>query len=216
MKKQIITGGIYLVIDPSMLLEKLLSKLEIVLKAGISVVQIWDNWGNTSNKSAAIQVICSLCHAYQVPVFINNDWKLLQTMPLDGVHFDNIPAHYSMLRSQLKQDCLIGITCNNDLSVVKWADDNKLDYVSFCSMFPSSTSNSCDIVTFETVRQARALTGIPLFLAGGITLDNLSELKALDFDGVALISGIMSANEPAQSTKAYLQKLKKNEINNHK
>src|SRR6185369_6565581 len=98
-------------------------------------------------------------------------------------------------------------TCNNDLAIVDWAMKQKLDYISFCSVFPSSTSNSCDLVSFDTIRRAREITSLPIFLAGGISPDNMKRLRELDFDGVAVISGIMNQDDPAQAAKKYLTEL---------
>jgi thiamine-phosphate pyrophosphorylase len=209
MKKYKITGGVYLVIDPSMPLQELLQKLKEVLREKIGAVQIWDNWKKVLNKEKIIIDICELCHKHELPVLINNSWELLNTMPLDGIHFDTIPENYNQIKHTLKESFIAGITCNNDLSIIKWADENELDYVSFCSIFPSVTSNSCDLVSFETIRHAREITTLPIFLAGGIRPDNMYKLQGLDFDGVAVISGIMSAGRPAQTTKKYLQLMNK-------
>lgn len=207
MKDNTITGGIYLVIDPSMEEIILFEKLEQVLKQGISVVQIWDNWPQGIQKGKLITKICDLSHNHQVPVFINNEWELLSTLPLDGVHFDSIPVNYDQIKQYLAKAFLAGLTCNNDLSAVEWAEKNGLDYISFCSMFPSATSTSCELVSFCTIEQAREITSIPIYLAGGIQLSNLAQLKGLDFDGIALVSGIMSSIHPAETTKEYLQLL---------
>lgn len=209
MKNYTITGGIYLVIDPSMPLQELLQKLRDVLKQGIGAVQIWDNWRTVLDKEKIIIAICTLCHEHEVPVLINNDWDLLNTLPLDGIHFDTVPEKYNVVKQTLKDEFISGITCNNDLTVIEWANENGLNYVSFCSIFPSSTSNSCDLVSFDTVRQARKITALPIFLAGGIRPDNMYKLQELDFNGIALISGIMSADQPAQATKEYLQFIRK-------
>jgi len=217
MERNKISGGIYLVIDPSMNKPELLQKLEEALSANISVVQIWDNWQHVDNKEEIIRHICSLCHQYQVPVIINNDWHLLKSFPLDGIHFDTVPEDYHQIKQSIERDFLAGITCNNDLSIVKWADKNQLNYISFCSIFQSSTSNSCELVSFENIQQARQITSLPIFLAGGIQLNNMKELEELNYDGVALVSGIMSAENPAQITKQYLELLKNknNETRNY-
>src|SRR5690606_29793242 len=136
--------------------------------------------------------------------FINNEWELIESFPLDGVHFDSIPANYDEIKKRLSNDVKIGLTCNNDLSAVEWAENNGLHYISFCSIFPSTTSNSCELVSFQTIKQAREITSMPIYLAGGIQLSSLPKLRGLDFDGVALISGIMSAVNPAETTKQYL------------
>lgn len=209
MKKYKITGGIYLVIDPKMPLQEILQKLKEVFKERICAVQIWDNWETVVNKERIIISICELCHKHEVPVLINDNWELLNTMPLDGIHFDTIPKNFNQIKPTLKESFIAGITCNNDLSVVEWANENELDYISFCSIFPSTTSNSCDLVSFDTIRQAREITSLPIFLAGGIRPDNMYKLQGLDFDGIAVISGIMGAGQPAQTTKEYLQLMNK-------
>lgn len=202
-----ITGGVYLVVDPSMDETQLFSKLQQVLEQEIAAVQIWDHWLKTTNKKLVIEKLCALCHTHNVPVLINNDWQLLNEFNLDGVHFDEIPANVEEVRKNLGREFIVGITCNNDLSTVEWATKHKLDYVSFCSVFPSSTSNSCDLVSFDTIRKARQIASLPIFLAGGISLDNMNKLKELDFDGVAVISGIMNQEDPALATRKYLSEL---------
>ncbi len=203
MKNTILAGGIYLVIDPSIKETVLFDKLEQVLQEGIAVVQLWDHWPVGIHKESIINAICDLCHSYQVPVFINNEWELLNSLPLDGVHFDSIPTDYDIIKQLLPKGFWAGLTCNNDLSAVEWAEKNNLNYISFCSIFPSSTSISCELVPFHTIEQARKITSMPIFLAGGIQLSNLSKLKDLDFEGIALVSGIMSSANPAEATKAF-------------
>lgn len=85
--------------------------------------------------------------------------------------------------------------------------DNRLDYLSFCSMFPSVTANSCELVKIETVQAARAMTGMPIFLAGGITPDNLDRFSGTGMNGVAVISGIMNAEDPQHKARYYKQAL---------
>lgn len=209
MKANRVTDGIYLVIDPSMKEIELFEKLEQVLKEGIAMVQLWDHWPIDIHKEEIIKAICDLCHSYQVPVFINNEWELADSLPIDGVHFDSIPANYDQIKQGVPNGFLAGLTCNNDLAAVEWADKNNLDYISFCSIFPSSTSTSCELVSFHTIEQARRITSMPIFLAGGIQLSNLLKLKDLDFNGIALVSGIMSSTDPAEATKQYSELLKK-------
>src|SRR5690606_14732905 len=93
------------------------------------------------------------------------------------------------------------------LSAVRWAAENEIDYLSFCSMFPSSTANSCELVDFETVRSARSIFQKPIFLAEGLKHGNLGKLEGLLYDGIALISGIMSADDPAGAIRKYYENL---------
>jgi len=205
--KSKISSGIYLVIDPSMDELLLLNKLTLCLKEKLAAVQIWDNFKAEQNISGLIRKICDLCQAKNVPVLINNKWELLNDFLLDGVHFDEIPENYSAIKESINKPFLSGLTCNNDLTVVDWASKNKLDYISFCSIFPSCTANSCELVSFNTINQAAKRYSLPIFLAGGIKPENLDKLKELDYEGIAVISGIMSSDRPDESIKKYHEKL---------
>lgn len=200
-----ITGGIYLVLDPAMDKIRLLNKLSAALATGIQVVQIWNNWPEGADKLGWIEDVAELCKFRQVPLLINEDWDLLtRSSHLQGVHFDHIPASFDSIKQTVGRPFLTGITCSGDLQTVVWANTHHCDYISFCAMFPSASVQSCDIVMPATVRQARTLTPIPLFVSGGITPENIVSLrKETPFDGVAVISGILSAEDPQQKVQQY-------------
>ncbi|PAU94579.1 thiamine phosphate synthase [Aliifodinibius salipaludis] len=203
-------NGLYLVVDPSMDHEVLLKKIEESLKGGIEILQIWNHWPDGMSeydKEQLITYIIEMAGKYGVPVLINDDWELLQNTDLAGVHFDSIPDDIDKIRQKVGRDFIAGITCSNDLEVVKWAEENSFDYVSFCAMYPSPSVGSCEIVRPETVRKAREVTDIPLFLSGGITPEKIDGLEGLEFNGVAVISGILSDDEPKEKARNYNQAL---------
>lgn len=209
-KKKKIKEGVCLVVDPQMQKTVLINKLkQIMAKSEIAAVQIWDNFKNAENKISLINEICKVCENYKVPVLLNNNWDLLNQTEASGIHFDKIPQDFQKIKKNIPSKALLGLTCNNNLETVEWADKNNLDYISFCSILPSSTANSCDLVDFEVIKKARKITAMPIFLAGGIKPSNMHLLKELDFEGVAVISGIMSAGDPAVSTENYNSEFKK-------
>jgi thiamine-phosphate pyrophosphorylase len=202
-----INGGLYLVVDPALQLEFILLKIKQAIAGGIDVLQVWNNWSDGQNKQNIINAICNIAHASNIPVLINEEWQLLQTTQLDGVHFDNVPTDINAIRQTIAKPFIIGITCGNDLNRIIWANDNRLDYISFCSMFPSPSAGVCEIVKKETVIQARQLTSLPIFVAGGITLNNIEELEDISINGIALISGIMKADDTHATAKNFKEKL---------
>jgi len=202
----LISSGLYLVVDPATELPLLVAKLSSALEAGVAVVQIWENWRGVEDQLAVIGVVCDLCHLHRVPVFINNLWKLAESFPLDGVHFDQVPVDFSEIRAALPEKHF-GLTCGNELETVNWAHHQKISYISFCSVFPSTNSNSCELVSFETIRAAREITDLPIILAGGVYPERMELLNGLPHDGVAVISGVMSSESPATAVKHYLKHL---------
>lgn len=208
MKKRI-GNGIYLVVDPSMDQDELLRKLREVSKYPLAAVQVWDNFRIGLDPKGLISRITEIFHPEQVPVLINNRWELMEIAALDGVHFDSIPSDIDAIKAACGNDVIFGITCTNDLSRVHWAETNGFDYLSFCSMFPSSSAGVCELVSPATVKAAREMTSLPIYLAGGIKPDKISELIGLDYAGVAVISGIMSSERPGDALNAFYNELKK-------
>ena len=200
-----ITGGVYLVLNPAVPPDVLLAKLKSALKGNLQAVQIWNNWQPETNKLALIAQIGQLCQPYNVPLLINNDWSILQqSNAIDGVHFDAIPADINQIRAAVARPFIAGITCSGNLDTVVWAHTQGLNYISFCSMFPSPSAGSCDIIMPETVCRARQMTNIPIFVSGGITPENTMALKQkIPFNGVAVISGLLSAEDPEQKVLEY-------------
>ncbi|MCW0485659.1 thiamine phosphate synthase [Riemerella anatipestifer] len=203
-----IKNGIYLIVNPSMHHDTLLRKLENIISEGIVAVQIWDNFNDDDDILGIVSKIIEICHRENIPVLINNRWELLRKVNIDGVHFDVQPNDIEAIRRELGRKVIMGITCNNDLKYVQWANEQKMDYISFCSIFLSSTANSCELVRFDTVREAKKITKMPIFLAGGITPKNVGELTDLNCSGIAVVSGIMDAEQPVQEIKKYKRKLK--------
>lgn len=205
--KTTIKPGIYLVVDPSLDEQALLDKLETSLRKGISIVQIWDHFKTGQKIEELIRKIYTLCARHKTPVLINNRWEYLESTELDGVHFDAVPENFDVIRKTANEDAVFGLTCENDLDKVRWAAQNDMDYISFCSMFPSESASGCEIVNHETVKQASMIFDKPLFLAGGIYPDNLHQLDELKYYGIAVISGIMESDHPDRAISEYQKNL---------
>lgn len=207
--KRNIKGGLYLVVNPDMEENELMSKMEKAIQGGIDVVQVWNNWKDGQDKEGLLKAICRVVQSRHLPVIINEEWEMMLRTPVDGVHFDSIPPDLDTIRQKIGRPFLCGLTCGNDVSRVQWAEENGLTYISFCSLFPSPSAGECEIVKKETVQQARRLTSLPIFLAGGITLDNIQELADTGMNGIALISAIMNADDPQLATEAFKKQLEK-------
>ncbi len=206
--------GLYLVVDPSVERLRLLEKVEQALQGGVDILQIWNHWSTDTpraDKERLIRSIYNLTVDFDAPILINDDWDLLKTTPLQGVHFDAVPDDFNRIKREMGRSFITGITCSNNLETVQWAEQNGLDYVSFCAMYPSPSVGSCEIVHPETVQKARKLTDLPLFLSGGMTPDKISKLDEMNFNGVAVISGILNADDAWNSAKNYKKALKKHD-----
>ncbi len=200
--------GVYLVIDPSLDFPTLLTKLTSALEGGLAAVQIWDHLPE-GKEDQIISSVVRLCASYHVPVIMNNKWSFVVKHNLAGVHFDEIPVDIASIRTELPNSTLYGLTTNNDIECIQWAEQHRFQYISFCSMFPSSTANSCDLVKPESIHLAKQHFAGKIFVSGGITHQTISRLTSLPLNGVAVVSGIMSSDDPKTAVLTYHEQYKK-------
>jgi thiamine-phosphate pyrophosphorylase len=204
-----IRNGVYLIADPSMERDLLLSRLRELSATEICAVQIWENFREGEDVVDVCAEILGCFKGSGIPVLINNRPELCEVLDFDGVHFDFPPENLSEIREQLGAQRILGVTCNNDISIIEWAAASGIDYLSFCSMFASDTANSCELVRPETVIRAREITAMPIFLAGGIRQDNVSQLSSLPYSGIAVVSGIMHSENPALAIQEYTEQIRR-------
>lgn len=206
MKKEVSTG-IYVVVNPIMEADNLLSQLNRIKHENIAALQIMEDPQWKLDKSL-LKAIIDIFSQTTTPVLINNQWELCRELPFDGIHFDSFPEKLIEIEQGVGRSFLKGLTLENDLSKVKKAEELGFDYFSFCSLFPSKTSDNCEIVNPDTIVKCRAITSLPVFLAGGITLENIQSLKGLPFDGIAMVSSVMSAENPEELLREFNTLLK--------
>lgn len=201
--------GLYLVVDPAREWKILFDSIDMAVDAGVKVIQIWDHWKkdvSRNEKKQFIEQLIAICSPKGVLLLMHEDWEIALEFDLDGVHFDVIPEDFSQIQSALGEK-IVGITVTNDWERIIWAEENGIDYISFCAIFPSHSVQSCEIVDRNLIQQAKDKTSLLVILSGGIYPENISELSALDYDGIAVISGILDAENPAIAVKAYYEQM---------
>jgi thiamine-phosphate pyrophosphorylase len=194
--------GLCLVVDPSVP-HRRLDIVEKSLRGGVDLLQLWKpSGGSLEIRGLAIELL-NLAKDYGVPLLINNDLQLAKDVEADGVHFDGYDVTPSDARKVLNEQSIVGYTVGNDLSWIKWAEAGGADYMSFCSVFPSSSAIQCEIIPLTTLRSAKSVTDMPVFASGGITLSNAHLVLETGVDGIAVISAILKASDPKQAAESF-------------
>src|SRR5690625_1039789 len=197
---------VYELDDNEMEQNRLIGQIKKIRGKPISAIQIWNN-PNAKITCHVIEGIQALFKNTYTSIWINNEWEYLNKYDLDGVHFDEFPTDLEQINKKVKREFIKGITLTNDLEKLAEIQAMGFDYLSFCSVFPSATSNSCDLVDLKTIQDCSEQTNIPIFLSGGITPTNLNQLRHLNYDGIAIVSGIMKATDPEKALENYLNEL---------
>jgi thiamine-phosphate pyrophosphorylase len=111
------------------------------------------------------------------------------------------------MRSLLGAEKLIGVSAHS-VEEARAAQAEGADFVLFGPVYdtPSKRSYGPPQGVEALTRVATALT-IPLFAIGGITPEQVGEVRAAGAQGVAVIRAILAAERPGAATKAFLDAL---------
>jgi thiamine-phosphate pyrophosphorylase len=102
---------------------------------------------------------------------------------------------------------LIGISTHNP-DQVREASAGKPDYLGFGPIFkPGSKQDHDPVVGVDGLREIRALTSLPIFAIGGITVNNVGEVMKAGANGVAVISAILKAPDIKQAVSEFLAQM---------
>ncbi|MDA8406843.1 MAG: thiamine phosphate synthase [Deltaproteobacteria bacterium] len=194
---------VYLVTDT--ILSKKRSNLEVVKAAvngGVSAVQLREKLLSSRDFFFQGLEIRELLAEHNVPLIINDRIDLAIALDADGVHLGQSDLPLEIARRILGPDKIIGWSVN-DLSQINQRSASLVDYFAISPVFFTSTKK--DISTpwgTEGVAKARSITTVPLVGIGGIGLDNVSGAIRAGLDCVAVVSAIVSADDPFVATES--------------
>lgn len=172
--------------------QTLLEQVEDALKGGATCVQLREKELDEESFLQEAYEMKALCEKYGVPFFINDNVDIAIRCKADGIHVGQDDMEASNVRALVGEDMMIGVSVNcveQALAAVQAG----ADCLGVGSMFSTSTKLDADSVSFETLRDICQAVDIPVVAIGGISKDNMMQLKGTGVDGVALVSAIFAA-----------------------
>lgn len=181
-------------------LDQIVRDVEDALKGGAVVVQYRDK--EPLDAVTLASRLLRICHAYQVPLLINDSVELALQTGADGVHLGRDDGDIAAARQLLGKDAIIGVSCYNDIGRAQLAAAAGADYVAFGRFFPSGSKPLAAPAEIATLQQAKRLLNVPIVAIGGILPNNGRQLLDAGADLLAVIGGIFD-QEPETAARAY-------------
>lgn len=182
--------------------EEILSAVDSALSGGAAVIQYRDK-RDIKSQSLAYELLM-LCHHYHVPLIINDDIQLAKTLNADGVHLGKADGTVTKARDYLGTECIIGVSCYNDLNRARDAERNGADYVAFGRFYASGSKPLASPADISTLRDAKGVINLPIVAIGGILPENAGALLSAGADLLAVIGGVFN-QDPKTSAENFLK-----------
>jgi thiamine-phosphate pyrophosphorylase len=149
-----------------------------------------------------------LTQTYGARLLINDRVDVALAVDADGVHLATTSLPASIARRVLGPERLIGVSTHT-FAEAQAAADEGADFIVFGPVFftPSKAPYG-EPVGLEALREARAVVRLPILAIGGVKKANLDQVLAAGADGIAVISAIISADDPMAASADLLATLR--------
>lgn len=192
---------LYAVTDRSWLNGRTLyEQVEEALKGGVTFVQLREkNLDDTAFLQEAKE-IKELCARYNVPFVINDNVDIAAEIDADGVHVGQSDMEAGNVRKKLGPDKIIGVSAQTVEQALR-AQAHGADYLGVGAVFPTGSKADAVEVSHDTVREICRAVDIPVIAIGGITRENVIELKGTGICGIAVISAIFAQQDIEEAAR---------------
>ncbi len=206
--------GVYLVTDERTDVDNCLRVVHQALEGGATTIQLRRKHDDGRVLVEMGHAIREMTRAYHALYIVNDRVDIALLTDADGVHVGQSDIAYKDVRKLLGKDKIIGVSVSS-LEEAKGAIHDRADYLGVGSVFPTSSKSDADLCGIRGLQEIanlareRQTKPTPIVAIGGITATNAPDVLQAGAHGLAVVSAIMQAQNPAEAARNFCNLLAK-------
>jgi thiamine-phosphate pyrophosphorylase len=203
---------LYLCTDARGDLTELERFLDIVLAAGVGIVQLRDKRLEAKDELECLAVMSKAAARHDCLVAVNDRADIALAANSSILHLGQQDLPVSVAREILGDRVLLGRSTHSEAEIEAAATDPLIDY--FCvgpvwstPTKPGRPAVGLPLVEYASARANRLPDRRPWFAIGGIDLDNLDQVLAAEARRVVVVRAITEASDPGAATAELVSRL---------
>lgn len=180
------------------------------VKGGVTMVQLREKDIDTREFIELGMRLKKALQAYGVPLIINDRVDVALAVDADGVHIGQSDMPYNIARKLLGPDKIIGLSIES-FEELEQANSLDVDYVAASPVYATPTkTDTARPWGLEGLREFVKRSVHPVVGIGGMNEKTAKEIYETGVDGIAVVSAIVCAQDPATASNNILLKSVKN------
>jgi len=176
------------------------------VEAGAPAVQLRDKDASSRELYEQATILRAITREHGALLFVNDRLDVALAAEADGVHLgpDDLPVEAA--RRVAPPPFLIG-TSTDDPAIAARAEAEGADYIGCGAVFGTTTKKEVkgERIGPEGVAAVARAVSIPVIAIGGIGLGNVEALTGTGASGIAVVSAVMAAHDPADAVRRLLR-----------
>jgi thiamine-phosphate pyrophosphorylase len=204
---RLVLPRLYVILDAALVPS---NKSEMVLamelaEAGVRLLQYRNKSAGTRQLFDRSRELASALKTHGVSLIVNDRPDVAVAAGADGIHVGQDDLDVEAARRVVGPQKWVGVSTHN-LQQFQQAAGTSADYIAVGPIFAtSSKANPDPEVGVDFLRRVRLLTEKPIVAIGGISRERAAEVIEAGADSIAVISGILTAPDPAERARQYLE-----------
>jgi thiamine-phosphate pyrophosphorylase len=197
---------LYALVDPAVAGGRTLVDLAQRIADSATLVQLRDKHGSTRAMVEETRALRAVLEPADIPLLVNDRVDVALAAEADGVHIGQDDMAVPDARLLLGRSAIIGLSIKT-VEQARAAPLELLDYVAIGGVFGTTSKDNTAApigtsglrVIVDVVRARKA--NFPICAIAGISAANAAEVIAAGADGVAVISALSLAPDPAKAAQ---------------
>ena len=167
----------------------LLTKLETVLAKGVKLIQARLKSLSAEKAVEFIGQAYPLCRQAGASLLINSSVQGYQSLSSDGIHLTS--RHLWALSERPKVRGWVAVSCHN-AAELQQAQKLGVDFAVLAPVLPTATHPGAKPMGWERFSELVERVNIPVYALGGLSMDDMAEVKCRGGQGIAGISAFLA------------------------
>ncbi len=189
--------GIYAILNED---PRVLEIAGAALRNGVRIVQYRAKRGIVAQSLTALR---AMTRERDALLFVNDDWRAVETFDCDGVHLGPGDAGFASLAAvrDALPERLIGLSCGA-VAEARAVDARDADYLGVGSVYATASKlDAGEPIGLDGLRRVAGATTLPIAAIGGIDATNVSDVRRAGVAMAAVISAIANAAQPEAAVR---------------
>jgi thiamine-phosphate pyrophosphorylase len=175
--------------------------VQAAIAGGVSIVQLRDPEAKTGRLVDEARALLRLLRPAGIALIVNDRVDVALAADADGVHVGQLDMPVADARKLLGPDRILGLSISS-LAELERAQLDGVDYLGVGPIFATQTKpDAAPPIGLAELAQIVARTRLPVAAIGGIHPANAAQTIEAGAVGVAVVSAICAASDPAGATR---------------
>jgi thiamine-phosphate pyrophosphorylase len=183
----------------------MLDIVKAAVQGGVTCVQLREKESSTLEFIEQALTVRNFLKDRGVPLIINDRVDIALAVEADGVHLGQTDMPLAIAQKIIGDSMIIGISAESLKDAIE-AEKGGADYLGVSPIYATPTkTDTAPPLGLEGLRAIREAVKLPLVGIGGLNQDNAAEVIRSGGNGVAVVSAIVAAGDPANAARSLRQ-----------